>query len=117
MGRFMIKGVITETPVKTVFQTGAISYRLIIRETLDCKKPVDYFHRVEYAGVFSKEIPEDIDLVGAHVVSYGNLVAISSQKGSFENCKGIGLIILSYPRFEANNEPTEVYPSDDDLPF
>lgn len=132
MGRFMIKGTVIEEPKKTVFKSGAVCLSLKVREVRDCKRPVEYIHKIDYSGGYAKELPDDLSvLVGAEVYSIGTITATATDKGSFENLKGEQLIILSFPRFEddtavsSNNEHYQESDddeqnqpvSDDDLPF
>lgn len=131
MGKFMIKGTVVEVPKKTVFKSGAVCFSLKVREVRDCKRPVEYIHKIDYSGGYAKELPDDVKiLVGAEVYSIGTITATPTDKGSFENLKGEQLIILSFPRFEEdtaassnnahyqeNDGEQDQAVSEDDMPF
>lgn len=116
MGKFYINGMVIKTIEKKKFQSGAISKVVWIEEKRDCKKPVTYTHRIEFNGNYAPEIPDDIQLLGAHVCVIGTLAGVlpSGQKIPFENLKGEKFILLSLSSFEEEPEETEI---PDDLPF
>lgn len=99
MATFQLRGTITEKPKKTIFNNIPV-IQLLVREITN-DKVCDF--KVQFTGNKVKEIPQDIDILGAEVFITGSIVSKTNLKGTYTYLHGNQLSILYIPSFENDN--------------